>query len=133
MAFDLSNTLVVGISATALFDMSESDQMFKDGLEADPASVIDKYRRYMQEREDEPLMPGTGYYLVKALLDLNRHRKSADQSPLVEVVVMSRNSRTPASAYSRLFVVTSWQLPARPLPAASRWPITSTPSTLTCF
>ena len=58
MAFDLSNTLVVGISATALFDMSESDQMFKDGLEADPASVIDKYRRYMQEREDEPLMPG---------------------------------------------------------------------------
>ena len=41
MAFDLSNTLVVGISATALFDMSESDQMFKAGLEADPESVID--------------------------------------------------------------------------------------------
>ncbi len=92
MALDLSNTLVVGISATALFDMSESDQMFKAALEADPESVIDNYRRYMQEREDEPLVPGTGYHLVKALLDLNRHMKAEDTSPLVEVVVMSRNS-----------------------------------------
>lgn len=92
MAFDLSNTLVVGISATALFDMSESDQMFKAGLEADPECVIDNYRRFMQEREDEPLEPGTGYHLVKALLDLNRHMESGDLSPLVEVVVMSRNS-----------------------------------------
>lgn len=92
MALDLSKTLVVGISATALFDMSESDQMFKAALEADPERVIDNYRRYMQEREDEPLAPGTGYHLVKALLDLNRHMKAEDTSPLVEVVVMSRNS-----------------------------------------
>ena len=48
MAFDLSNTLVVGISATALFDMSESDQMFKAALEVDSESVIDNYRRYMR-------------------------------------------------------------------------------------
>lgn len=92
MAYDLSNTLVVGVSATALFDMSESDQMFKEGLETDPESAIPNYRRYMQERENELLKPGTGYYLVKALLDLNQHRKSDDQAPLVEVVVMSRNS-----------------------------------------
>lgn len=92
MALDLSNTLVVGISATALFDMSASDQMFKAALEADPESVIDNYRRYMQEHEDEPLAPGTGYHLVKALLDLNRHIKEGETSPLVEVVVMSRNS-----------------------------------------
>jgi 5'-nucleotidase len=48
MALDLSKTLVVGISATALFDMSESDQMFKAALEADPERVIDNY-----QREDE--------------------------------------------------------------------------------
>lgn len=60
MALDLSKTLVVGISATGLFDMSESDQMFKAALEADPQSVIDNYRRYMQAREDEPLALGTG-------------------------------------------------------------------------
>lgn len=92
MALDLSETLVVGISATALFDMSESDKMFKAALEADPESVIDNYRRYMQAREGEPLAPGTGYHLVKALLDLNQHMKGEDISPLVEVVVMSRNS-----------------------------------------
>lgn len=92
MAFDLSNTLVVGIAATALFDMDESDRMFNAARKADPATAVDNYRRYMQAREDEPLAPGTGYHLVKALLDLNRHRSSADQAPLVEVVVMSRNS-----------------------------------------
>lgn len=42
--------------------------------------MIDNYRRYMQEREDEPLAPGTGYHLVKALLDLNRHMKAEDTS-----------------------------------------------------
>ncbi len=30
MPLDLSNTLVIGISATALFDMSESDRMFRE-------------------------------------------------------------------------------------------------------
>ncbi|WP_404948497.1 5'-nucleotidase [Shewanella sp. SG44-2] len=30
MPLDLSNTLVVGISATALFDMSESNQIFRE-------------------------------------------------------------------------------------------------------
>jgi 5'-nucleotidase len=29
MAFDLSKTLVVGISATALFDLSEADSVFR--------------------------------------------------------------------------------------------------------
>lgn len=92
MALDLGKTLVVGISATALFDMSESDQMFKTALEVDPESVIDHYRRFMQSHEDEPLAPGTGYHLVKALLDLNQHMKGEGTPPLVEVVVMSRNS-----------------------------------------
>lgn len=92
MAFDLRNTLVVGVSATALFDMSESDQMFKAALEAEPESVIANYRRYMQEREEQPLAPGTGYHLVKALLGLNRYMENDHSAPLVEVVVMSRNS-----------------------------------------
>lgn len=83
MAFDLSNTLVVGISATALFDMSESARIFNSALETDPASVIDNYCSYMQAREDEPLAPGTGYHLVKALLDLNRHMKCDEVLPLV--------------------------------------------------
>ena len=30
MSTDLSNTLVIGISATALFDLSEADQKFRE-------------------------------------------------------------------------------------------------------
>jgi 5'-nucleotidase len=92
MALDLSNTLVVGISATALFDMSESDKIFRDAFTSDPDHAIEKYRDYMLAHEDEPLQAGTGYPLVKALLDLNRYQQPDDKSPLVEVVVMSRNS-----------------------------------------
>lgn len=45
----------------------------------------------MLAREDDPLEPGTGMPLVEALLKLNEHKPVAE-SPLVEVVVMSRNS-----------------------------------------
>lgn len=92
MPLDLSNTLVIGISATALFDMSESDRIFRDKYETDPDSAIDEYRQYMLKHEGDPLKPGTGYHLVKALLGLNQYREPGSTSPLVEVVVMSRNS-----------------------------------------
>lgn len=51
MPLDLSNTLVIGISATALFDMSESDRMFRETYATDPDSAIEKYRAYMLEHE----------------------------------------------------------------------------------
>ncbi|MCU7964631.1 MULTISPECIES: 5'-nucleotidase [Shewanella] len=90
MPLDLSNTLVVGISATALFDMAESDQIFRKTFESDPDTAIEKYREFMLAHEDEPLKPGTGYPLIKALLGLNQYQQG--NSPLVEVVVMSQNS-----------------------------------------
>ncbi|MBU2115148.1 MAG: 5'-nucleotidase [Gammaproteobacteria bacterium] len=92
MPLDLSNTLVVGISATALFDMSESDKMFREAKVEDPDKAIELFRDYMRKHEDIPLQPGTGYPLVKALLGLNQFMHKDDKSPLVEVVVMSRNS-----------------------------------------
>jgi 5'-nucleotidase len=92
MALDLSDTLVIGISATALFDMQESDNWFRALREQHPNNVIERYREYMREREDDPLAPGTGYPLVKALLSLNQYKHPEDHAPLVEVVVMSRNS-----------------------------------------
>lgn len=57
MPLDLSNTLVIGISATALFDMSESDRMFRETYATDPDSAIEKYRAYMLEHENQPLQP----------------------------------------------------------------------------
>jgi 5'-nucleotidase len=84
VAIDFTNTLVVGISASALFDLSEADEVFrKQGIHA--------YREYMLEGEREPLAPGTGYALVKALLGLNTKPREL-QGPATEVVVMSRNS-----------------------------------------
>ncbi|MEE9331967.1 MAG: 5'-nucleotidase [Methylophilaceae bacterium] len=95
MSLDLSNTLVVGISATALFDLGEADQLFREQLKVDVEAAVIKYRKYMLARENEPLLEGTGMPLVKALLELNKFQ-GADgkevKSPLVEVVVMSRNS-----------------------------------------
>lgn len=91
MALDLSNTLVVGISATALFDLGEADRLFQERLKVDVEKAVIEYRQYMLARESEPLLDGTGMPLIKALLELNKfHQK--DEAPLVEVVVMSRNS-----------------------------------------
>lgn len=91
MALDLSDTLVVGISATALFDLSDADAVFQSKYKEDKETAMDEYRKYMLERENEPLKDGTGMPLVKALLELNRYQPKGE-SPLIEVVVMSRNS-----------------------------------------
>jgi len=92
MSLDLSDTLVVGISATALFDLAEADSVFRDKVERDRDSALLEYGRYMSAHEDDVLADGTGMPLVKALLSLSKFRKEGDKKPLVEVVVMSRNS-----------------------------------------
>ena len=91
MPVDLSETLVVGISATALFDLAEANQLFREKVDSNSESAVEAYRQYMLEREDEYLNPGTGYPLVCALLNLNEYTPEGE-SPIVEVVVMSRNS-----------------------------------------
>jgi len=91
MTINLSDTLVVGISATALFDLSEADKVFRAKFDEDRDTAVNEYRDYMLAREDDDLDDGTGLPLVKALLELNMHEKNVD-SPLIEVVVMSRNS-----------------------------------------
>lgn len=91
MTINLSDTLVIGISATALFDLKTADQVFREKFAEDKDTAIVEYRKYMLEREDEPLEDGTGMPLVKALLELNKYQTKGE-APLVEVVVMSRNS-----------------------------------------
>lgn len=91
MAFNLKNTLVIGISATALFDLSQADKLFKDEYKSNPDNAIEIYRKHMLENEDVLLDEGIGYSFIKVLLDLNRYQNKND-APLVEVVVMSKNS-----------------------------------------
>jgi 5'-nucleotidase len=107
MALDLSDTLVVGISSTALFDLSESDGIFQDKFAQDRETAIMEYRAYTLARENDPLEDGTGMPLVKALLALNKYMKLGDK-PLVEVVVMSRNS--PETGVRVLYNIRSRQL-----------------------
>lgn len=74
--------LVVAISSRALFDLDESHRIFEtEGKEA--------FCRYQIEREEEQLPPGVAFPLVKKLLALN---ESSPGSPLVEVILLSRNS-----------------------------------------
>ncbi|MDQ7058627.1 MAG: 5'-nucleotidase, partial [Ghiorsea sp.] len=88
---DLSDTLVIGITATALFDLSEADKAFCTAFANDKETAIRDYRVYMLERENDDLQDGTGMPLVEALLGLNQYQPEGE-APLVQVVVMSRNS-----------------------------------------
>jgi 5'-nucleotidase len=81
MPVDFSDILVIGVSSRALFNLEEENAIFdKEGIEG--------YRKHQLENENEPLLPGSAFYLVKSLLQLNNQ---ADKE-IVEVIVMSRNS-----------------------------------------
>ena len=81
MSKGLGDKLVLAISSRALFDLSESHQIYEsEGVEA--------YRRYQIEHEDEVLMPGDAFPLVEKLLGLNA--RLSEQR--VEVILVSRNS-----------------------------------------
>lgn len=81
MPVDFSDILVVGVSSRALFNLEKENEIFeKEGISG--------YRKFQLEREDEPLEPGTAFYLVQSLLHLNQNARKR----IVEVVVMSRNS-----------------------------------------
>lgn len=81
MAYDLTKRLVVGISSSALFNLDESDQIFRTEGE-------DKYREHQRENQDVVLEKGVAFPFVRRLLKLNDLRS---EDPLVEVVLLSRN------------------------------------------
>jgi 5'-nucleotidase len=85
MAISFNETLVIGISSRALFNLEEENKIYE-------AEGLDKYREYQREHENTVLKPGTAFYLAEALLNLNKF--SDDR--LVEVIIMSRN--TPETA-----------------------------------
>jgi len=77
-----SQKLVVAISSRALFDLEESHKVFTEkGIQA--------YCDYQIEKENEALLPGVAYPLVKKLLSLNSLGEKRER---VEVILLSRNS-----------------------------------------
>ena len=81
MPVDFTNTLVIGISSRALFNLEEENHVFQ-------TKGVEEYRKYQLEHENEILEKGTAFHLVESLLKLNKDMEER----LVEVVIMSRNS-----------------------------------------
>lgn len=81
MALDLSDRLVVGVSSRALFNLEVENDIFEK-------KGISGYRAYQLEHEEELLEAGTAFHLIQSLLQLNKDA----EKPIIEVVVMSRNS-----------------------------------------
>lgn len=83
MPYELSTRLVIGVASSALFDLSESDAVFRENGEQ-------TYREYQEAHLEDPLSPGAAFFFVRRLLSLND--LSEDKAdPLVEVIVLSRN------------------------------------------
>lgn len=81
MAETLAGKLVIATSSRALFNLEESNRVFEEeGLE--------KYIQYQVERENEPLLPGVGFPLIKRLLAL---KDPATDKEVVAVILISRN------------------------------------------
>ncbi len=73
--------LVVGISSIVLFNLKKKMKFLKK-------KGLDAYCEYQIVHENDVLSPGSGFTLVKNLLNIN---KLANRK-LVEVIVMLRNS-----------------------------------------
>lgn len=81
MPVSLDDRLVVAVASSALFDLEDSDRVFRhQGVEA--------YREYQRKHEHDVLSPGVAFPLIRRLLALNG---TAADEQFVEVVLLSRN------------------------------------------
>lgn len=81
MKYDLTQRLVVGLSSSALFDLAESDAIFREKGES-------AYREYQRKYQDEPLKTGVAYPFIRRLLSLNALDPN---DAVVDVILLSRN------------------------------------------
>jgi 5'-nucleotidase len=79
--FSIDEKFVVALASSALFDLTESDRVFRERGE-------EEYRRYQREHEEDILNPGVAFPFVRRLLSLNG--PASDDRP-VEVILLSRN------------------------------------------
>jgi 5'-nucleotidase len=82
MAYPIERKLVIGVSSSALFDLSESHQVYQ-------SQGIDKYREHQERNIDVPFSKGVAFPFIRRFLGINK--AFPKQSP-VEVVLLSRNS-----------------------------------------
>jgi 5'-nucleotidase len=84
MPYDLEKRLVIGVASSAVFDLGESDAVFKrEGEQA--------YRTFQESHLNVPLAKGIAFSFVRRLLSLNDLSSDPHNDPLVEVVLLSKN------------------------------------------
>jgi 5'-nucleotidase len=81
MAYPIDRKLVIGVASSALFDLAESDAVFRNEGE-------DKYRKYQRHHQKSVLGKGVAFPFIRRFLSLNL--AFPDQMP-VEVVLLSHN------------------------------------------
>src|SRR5438128_11340693 len=81
MPYPIDDKLVMAIASSALFDLSESDRVYRE-------RGVDEYRQYQRDNENVLLPRGVAFPLIHRLLGLNG---TDDSDKPVEVVLLSRN------------------------------------------
>lgn len=81
MPYPIDEKFVVAVASSALFNLDESDRVFREKGE-------EEYRKYQHEHEQVMLEPGVAFPLIKRLLNING--ELPEDQP-VEVVLLSRN------------------------------------------
>lgn len=82
MPYPIDKKFVIAVASSALFDLTESDSVFRKQGES-------KYREYQEKNIDNPFEKGVAFPFIKRLLSLNE--SFPDEQP-IEVVLMSKNS-----------------------------------------
>jgi 5'-nucleotidase len=83
MAWSPGDSLVIGISSRAVFELDEENQVYQ-------TAGMDAFIAYQRAHEAEIIRPGVAFGLVRALLGLNE-RLGSPGKPAIEVVVLSKN------------------------------------------
>uniref|UniRef100_A0A8C7P7A0 5'-nucleotidase, cytosolic IB b n=1 Tax=Oncorhynchus mykiss TaxID=8022 RepID=A0A8C7P7A0_ONCMY len=82
------NAVTITVSSRTLFNMDEERKIYQE-------EGVEKYMAYMnqQDRENEPLMPGVAFPLVKALMMVNSRLRHLypDSEELFDIVLMTNN------------------------------------------
>lgn len=82
MSYPIQDKLVIGVASSALFDLSDSNQVFEqEGVAA--------YRKYQQKHLNKRLPKGVAFPFIRRFLSINQ--VFPELQP-VEVVLLSRNS-----------------------------------------
>ena len=84
MPYDLGTRLVIGVASSAMFDLTDSDAVFRSKGEED-------YRKFQEEHLNDPLPKGIAFLFIRRLLSLNDLSADAKGDPFVEVILLSRN------------------------------------------